>query len=55
MLLLPPRYLTHEEEMAQIYGLSEVQEVPVIRGFKAAWRWLKQLVGFRSKPAIATA
>src|SRR5262249_16328229 len=44
-VVLPPRYLSHEEELARIYGLSEVQEVPVLRGFKAAWRWLKQLIG----------
>jgi hypothetical protein len=55
MCLLPPRYLSHEEEVARIYGLSEVQEVPVLRGFKAAWRWLKQRMGFGNKPAIATA
>ncbi len=46
MLDLPPRYRTHEHELAAVYGFSEVQDVGVVKGFKAVWRWLRELAGF---------
>jgi hypothetical protein len=51
MLLLPPRYRGHETDLVKIYGLSGMHEV----GLRAAWKWLKELFGFRAKvqPAVA--
>ena len=53
VLTLPPRYRTHEHELAGIYALPEVQDTGVIKGFKALWRWLKGMLGFRLKGPIA--
>ena len=39
MILLPPRYRGHEEEVAKIYGLAGVRDV----GIRAAWAWFKSL------------
>ncbi len=47
--LLPPRYYTHEEELIPIYGLVEVRDI----GLRAAWRWLKESLGFKAQPAAA--
>lgn len=55
LLTLPPRYRKHEEQVAQIYGLGEVQDIGLRRGFKALWRWLKSLFGFKPKPIPAAA
>lgn len=41
MLLLPPRYRGHEEEVAKIYNLSGTRDV----GIRAAWAWFKSLFG----------
>lgn len=46
MLLLPPRYRGHEEELAKLCGFQEVREVGMLRGLKGAWRWLKELLGW---------
>ena len=46
-LLLPPRYRSHEEELAAIYGMTEVRST----GLLAAWQWLKSLSGFKTKTA----
>ena len=46
VLLLPPRYRSHEAELAAIYGLAAVREA----GLRAAFAWLKEWVGFRPKP-----
>jgi hypothetical protein len=46
VLLLPPRYRGHEEEMAKIYNFAGVRDV----GLRAAWTWFKSL--FSSQPAI---
>jgi hypothetical protein len=46
-ILLPPRYRGHEEELVSIYGLAEVREA----GLRAAFRWFKELLGFRTRPA----
>jgi len=44
---LPPRYRTHEHELAGVYNLAEVQDVGALKGVKAVWRWLKELLGFK--------
>ncbi len=49
---LPPRYRTHEEALAQIYGIRDVQDVGILKGFKAIWRWF---AGGEPAPAPATA
>jgi hypothetical protein len=46
----PPRYRTHEAEIAKQFGL-ELRDIGLIRGFKAAWRWLKELFGAGTQPA----
>jgi hypothetical protein len=48
----PPRYRTHEEELAKLWSL-EVRDIGLIRGFKAAWRWLKELFGAGTQPAVS--
>jgi len=53
MLTLPPRYRTHEAELARIYELAGIQDVGIVKGFKAVWRWLKELFGFGSQPISA--
>jgi hypothetical protein len=50
MLSLPPRYRTHEEELARVYGLLGVRPI----GLRKMWRWLKSLFS-GSEPATATA
>jgi hypothetical protein len=50
----PPRYRTHEAEMAALYGIT-VHDIGLIKGFKAAWRWLKELFGTGTHPVGATA
>lgn len=52
-LLLPPRYRTHETEVATIYGLTGVQDVGLLKGFKAMWRAIQNLFGTDTKPATA--
>lgn len=54
ILSFPPRYRTHEEELGRLYKL-DVQDVGLLRGFKAAWRWLKELFGFSPPPQTAVA
>ena len=39
LILLPPRYRGHEEEIAKIYGFAGVRAV----GILAAWAWFKSL------------
>jgi hypothetical protein len=51
MLDLPPRYRGHEEELVEIYGLSGVKDVGMVKGIKAAWRWLKELFGVGTRMA----
>ena len=36
LILLPPRYRSHEQELVSIYGLVDVRPV----GLLAAWKWL---------------
>ncbi len=51
MLLLPPRYRTHEEEIVKAYGFLEVRAT----GLRRAWQSIKNLFGFGAKasPAVA--
>ena len=50
-MLLPPRYRGHEEELVSIYGLAGVRDA----GLRAAFRWLKELLGFGIQPAAIPA
>jgi hypothetical protein len=45
IILLPPRYVGHEEEIAKIYNFAGTRDV----GLRAAWSWFKGL--FSGKPA----
>ncbi len=45
-ILLPPRYRSHEEELVSIYGLAGVRDI----GLRAAFKWLKEWLGFKSSP-----
>ena len=47
VILLPPRYRGHEEEIAKIYSFSGVRDV----GLRAAWAWLKSLFGGKTAAA----
>ena len=47
VILLPPRYRGHEEEIAKIYNFAGVRDV----GIRAAWAWFKSL--FSGKTAAA--
>lgn len=51
LLLLPPRYLGHEELFARTYRISGTCEV----GLRRAWSWLKEALGFRAKKAAPAA
>jgi hypothetical protein len=48
-LLLPPRYRSHEDGLAAIYGMTEVRNT----GLLAAWQWFKSLFGFKTKTTAA--
>ncbi|MBI3881784.1 MAG: hypothetical protein HY301_17185 [Verrucomicrobia bacterium] len=50
----PPRCNSHEAELGKIYGVP-VRDVGIIKGFKAAWRWLRELFGFGAKVPAAAA
>jgi hypothetical protein len=47
MILLPPRYVGHEEEIARIYNFAGTRDV----GLRAAWAWFKSLFGGRAVAA----
>ena len=47
ILLLPPRYRGHEDELVKIYGLAGARDV----GLLAAWAWLKSVFGFKPRAA----
>lgn len=51
LLLLPPRYLGHEELFARTYHISGTCEV----GLRRAWSWIKEALGFGKKGAAAPA
>jgi hypothetical protein len=49
VILLPPRYLGHEGELAKVYNLAGTRDV----GLRAAWAWLRGLFGgAKTAPAI---
>ena len=48
-MLLPPRYRGHEDELVLIYGLAGVRD----GGLRAAFRWLKESLGFKPQPQAA--
>lgn len=49
LLILPPRYQTHEEAVARIYGLEIAGDVGLRKGLKAMWGWLRGFVGGERK------
>lgn len=51
VLLLPPRYRGHEDELVKIYGFAGARDI----GLRAAWQWFKGLFGFKSQPQAAPA
>ncbi|MDP1579702.1 MAG: hypothetical protein Q8M02_05455 [Candidatus Didemnitutus sp.] len=52
LLLLPPRYLGHEEEFSRLYAMNGTCEI----GLRKAWSWLRAALGFGKKePVAATA
>jgi hypothetical protein len=53
LLTLPPRFVTHEEELARLYQMAGVQDIGMIRGMKAFWNWLKGLFSIGRKTVLA--
>jgi hypothetical protein len=51
LLLLPPRYVGHEELLARTYRISGTCDV----GLRKAWSWLREAFGFGAKKAAAAA
>lgn len=49
LLLLPPRYLGHEEMFARTYRISGTCDI----GLRRAWSWLRAALGFGPKRAAA--
>ncbi|MDQ5978274.1 MAG: hypothetical protein QG602_1248 [Verrucomicrobiota bacterium] len=52
LLLLPPRYLGHEELFARTYHITGTCEV----GLRRAWSWIKEALGFggrKAAPAVS--
>jgi hypothetical protein len=47
LLLLPPRYLGHEEMFARTYHIPGTCDI----GLRRAWSWLREALGFRAKVA----
>jgi hypothetical protein len=47
VMLLPPRYRGHEEALVTIYSLTAAREA----GLRAAFRWLRETLGFKAQPA----
>jgi hypothetical protein len=45
LLLLPPRYLGHEQAFAQKYGVRSLREIGLLR----VWSWLREALGLRPK------
>jgi hypothetical protein len=51
LLLLPPRYLGHEEMFARTYRISGTCDI----GLRRAWSWLREALGFGAKKAAVAA
>lgn len=47
LFFLPPRYRSHETELAATYGFKGVEPA----GLNKAWSWIKETMGFSSKVA----
>ena len=47
LLLLPPRYVGHEEQFARTYRISGTCDV----GLRKAWGWIREAFGWGVKPA----
>jgi hypothetical protein len=54
-LALPPRYRSHEEELSSTYTLAGVQDIGIVRGFKAIWRWLRGCIETHAGPSATVA
>ncbi len=52
LLTLSPRYRSHEEELAGIYGFEELRDVGLLKGFKAIWGWSKTLIGLAGPRSV---
>jgi hypothetical protein len=50
VLIFPPRYRSHEDDLARIYQIT-VQDVGLLKGFKKVWN---RLFGQKTEPAMAT-
>ncbi|MBI3877668.1 MAG: hypothetical protein HY300_17205 [Verrucomicrobia bacterium] len=50
---LPPRYRSHEVELAKVYGFGEVMDIGLLKGLKAIARFFRELFGFTPKPSAA--
>lgn len=53
VLTLPPRFLGHEEAFVRAHGLAGIQDVGMVKGFKALWSWMKGWWTPLPKPAAA--
>jgi hypothetical protein len=51
LLLLPPRYLGHEDLLARTYHISGTCDV----GLRKAWSWIKEAFSGKAKPAASAA
>ncbi|HSH95442.1 MAG TPA: hypothetical protein VK968_14965 [Roseimicrobium sp.] len=49
---LPPRYLTHEQELSDVYGLGQAEDTGIVKGLKSVGNAIRELFGGR---AAATA
>ncbi len=48
-MLLPPRFRGHEDQVVQIYGLTDVRPI----GLSAGMKWLKEFFASKEQPALA--
>jgi hypothetical protein len=54
LLTMPPRYKKHEEEIAQIYSITDIRDTGLLKGVKAIWRWFtRNLFDGESREATA--
>lgn len=51
VLRLPPRYQSHEKQVASTLWIHDVQDGSIVKGFKAAIAWMKEIVGTISSKA----
>ncbi|MCX8108559.1 MAG: hypothetical protein N3G20_07125, partial [Verrucomicrobiae bacterium] len=51
LIQFPPRYRTHEEGLAQVFGCSEVRDI----GLLGIWNWFLELIGLRRPRSTAHA